>query len=65
MKQESMKVLFFIRKSKLLKNGEAPIFLRVTVNGQQDEIRIQRSVQSNYGITPRAAARERTGHRWN
>jgi hypothetical protein len=21
--------------------------------------------QSNYGITPRAAARERTGHRWN
>lgn len=44
MKQESMKVLFFTRKSKLLKNGEAPIFLRVTVNGQQDEIRIQRSV---------------------
>ena len=44
MKQESMKVLFFIRKSKLLKNGEAPIFLRVTVNGQLDEIRIQRSI---------------------
>ena len=44
MKQESMKVLFFIRKSKLLKNGEAPISLRVTVNGQQDEIRIKRSV---------------------
>lgn len=44
MKQDSMKVLFFIRKSKLLKNGEAPIFLRVTVNGQQDEIRIQRSI---------------------
>ena len=44
MKQDSMKILFFIRKSKLLKNGEAPIFLRVTVNGQQDEIRIQRSI---------------------
>lgn len=27
MKQESMKVLFFIRKSRLKKNGEAPIFL--------------------------------------
>ena len=26
MKQESMKVLFFIRKSRLKKNGEAPIF---------------------------------------
>ena len=44
MKQESMKVLFFIRKSRLKKNGEAPIFLRVTIHGQQDEIRIQRSV---------------------
>lgn len=39
-----MKVLFFIRKSRLKKNGEAPIFLRVTVSGRQDEIRIQRSV---------------------
>jgi hypothetical protein len=38
MKQESMKVLFFIRKSKLLKNGEAPISLRVTVNGQLTNI---------------------------
>ena len=37
MKQESMKVLFFIRKSRLKKNGEAPIFLRVTINGQLDE----------------------------
>lgn len=38
MKQESMKVLFFIRKSRLKKNGEAPIFLRVTIHGQQDGI---------------------------
>ena len=44
MKQESMKILFFIRKSRLKKNGEAPIFLRVTINGQLDEVRIQRSV---------------------
>ena len=27
MKQDSMKVLFFIRKSRLKKNGEAPVFL--------------------------------------
>lgn len=45
MKQESMKLLFFVRKSRVLKNGEVPIFLRVTVCGQQDEVRIQRSVQ--------------------
>ena len=47
MKQDSMKVLFFIRKSRLKKNGEAPVFLRITINGQQDEIRIQRSVPVN------------------
>lgn len=44
MKQESMKVLFFIRKRRLKKNGEALIFLHVTVHGQQDETRSQRSV---------------------
>ena len=42
-----MKILFFIRKSRLKKNGEAPVFLRITINGQQDEIRIQRSVPIN------------------
>ena len=44
MKQESMKVLFFIRKSRLKKNGEAPIFLRVTINGLMDDVWIQLSV---------------------
>ena len=36
--------MFFILKNKLLKNGEAPVVLRVTINGQRDEIRIQRSI---------------------
>ena len=39
-----MNILFFVLKTKLLKNGEAPILMRVTINGQYDEIRIQRSV---------------------
>lgn len=44
MKQNTLRVLFFVLKSRLLKNGEAPIILRVTIDGRQDEIRIQRSV---------------------
>ena len=44
MKQGTMNVLFFILKSRLLKNGEAPIMLRITIDGQQDEARIQHSV---------------------
>ncbi len=39
-----MNILFFVLKTKLLKNGEAPILMRITINGQYDETRIQRSV---------------------
>lgn len=42
--RETMNVLFFIKKTKLLRNGEAPICVRITVNGQSVEIRIKRSV---------------------
>lgn len=38
-------ILFFIKKSKLLKNGEAPICLRITINGQRAEVQIKRSVE--------------------
>lgn len=44
MKQGTMNILFFVLKTKLLKNGEAPILMRVTINGQYEEARIQRSV---------------------
>ena len=47
MKRHYFSILFFIRKTKLLKNGEAPVCLRVTVNGQRAEIQIKRSVNSN------------------
>ena len=46
MKGNALNVMFFILKNKLLKNGEAPVVLRVTINGQRDEIRIQRSCNS-------------------
>jgi hypothetical protein len=47
MKQETMNILFFILKNRVLRNGEAPILLRVTIGGVYDEIRIQRSVSVN------------------
>lgn len=43
MKQDSLSILFFILKGRLLKNGEAPIILRVTLNGQEDQVRVLRS----------------------
>lgn len=45
--RETMSILFFIKKTKLLKNGEAPICLRLTLNKQIAEIRIKRSVLVN------------------
>ncbi len=33
MKRNSFNVLFFIKKAKLLKNGEASVCMRITVDG--------------------------------
>ena len=49
-----MKVLFFALKSRLLKNGEAPIILRVTIDGQSEDARIQRSVPLKMWVKVRA-----------
>jgi hypothetical protein len=43
MRQEMMSILFYALKSRTLKTGEAPVILRVTINGRSDEARIQRS----------------------
>ena len=45
--KKTFKLLFFIRKSKVLKNGEAPIYLRITVDGEVVELLIKRSVPVN------------------
>ncbi len=44
MRRRTFSILFFIRKNKLLKNGETPICLRITVDGRTCEIQIKRSV---------------------
>ncbi len=41
-------VNFFIKRGKLLKNGEAPIFLRFTVKGERVDITANQSVKSNH-----------------
>jgi hypothetical protein len=39
--------IFYIRRTKLLRNGEAPIYLRITVNGIRTDLAIFRSIQPN------------------
>ena len=47
MERNYFSILFFIKRTKLLKNGEAPICLRLTVNGKRAEVQIKRSVEVN------------------
>ena len=43
MQRNYFTVLFFLKKSKLLKNGEAPICMRITINGKRAEVQIRLS----------------------
>ena len=47
MRRNTFTSLFFIKKTKLMKNGEAPIRLRVTVNGIAVESQIKRTTPPN------------------
>ena len=61
MKQGTMNILFFVLKTKLLKNGEAPILMRITINGHYEEVRIQRSIQLKYWNASKGCSKERQG----
>jgi hypothetical protein len=47
MKRATFALNFYIKRKKLLAIGEAPIFLRVTVNGQQSEFAVKRSIKAD------------------
>ncbi len=42
--RHTMSVLFYTKKSRLLKNGDAPIYMRVTINSKRAEISTQFSI---------------------
>jgi site-specific recombinase XerD len=45
MQRTTFSILFYIKKSKLLKDGTAPIYMRITINRERSEISIKRRVQ--------------------
>ena len=44
MERNSFSVLFFLKKTKLLKNGEASVCMRITVNNIRSETNIRKSI---------------------
>jgi site-specific recombinase XerD len=45
MKNSTFSICFFIKRSKLLKSGKAPLFMRITINGNRWESSLQVSVE--------------------
>ena len=44
MKKPTIRVSFAIRRGRLLKNGEATILMRITVNGEREELTTNRTI---------------------
>ncbi len=47
MKNSTFSICFFAKKSKLLKNGKAPLFMRITINGCRWEVSLNIGVDKN------------------
>lgn len=48
MKRNSFSVLFFLKKTKLLKNGEATVCMRITDNNVRAETNIRKSITAPF-----------------
>ncbi|MCM1095046.1 MAG: Arm DNA-binding domain-containing protein, partial [Terasakiella sp.] len=43
-RKSTFSVLFFIKRKKLLKNGDAPVYMRITIDGRFLETSLKRGV---------------------
>ncbi len=50
-------ILFFVKRTKRLKNGQAPIFLRITTDKQRAEISLGRSIMPEQWVISKGRAR--------
>lgn len=54
--KNSFRVAFFLRRN-VLKTGESPVFMRITVNGQRAENNIQKSILPSLCDQPKEHAK--------
>ena len=58
MKKKTFAILFYVKRTKLLRNGEAPIFMRITVDDAlRAEMSIQRSINLSDWIEKKGCAK--------
>lgn len=58
--QNTFSIQFYIKKSKIKRSGEAPIYTRITVNGKRVEIAIKRNIHIDKWDNKRGYARGTT-----
>ncbi len=56
MERRTFSLMFFIRRTKLRKNLEAPVLMRITVNGDRTDVAIQRTILPEHWNSERGCA---------
>ena len=60
MKRSTFALVFYIKRKKLIRNGEAPIYARITINGQRAEFSTKRSIDSQEWDSAKGRSSKRT-----
>lgn len=58
MKRTTFSLLFYIRRNKLNKSGEAPVFMLITINGERADASVKRSIVPRLWNTTKGKAVE-------
>jgi len=57
MSRTTFSILFYLKRSKLNKKGEAPIYMRITINGERSEASFKRSIDPGRWNSAKGMAR--------
>lgn len=58
MERTTFNLLFYIRRTKLNKKGQAPLFMRITVNGERADASLRRNIEPRLWNTAKGKALE-------
>lgn len=51
MKKNTFKVLFYIRGNQINKEGKAPIMIRITIDGEVEQLNSKLTIELSYGMS--------------
>lgn len=60
MGRQTFSISFFIKRQRLRKNNEAPVIMRITMNGERAEVSIQRGISPEHWNSGKGRARSGT-----